>query len=148
MVLRRAVRLHVAIVLWVPICLVAGWWQVTRAFDGNGLSYLYSVEWPLFAIVGVWGWWQLIHIDPETVGHRAQERMARAAEAAAGDTTEAAAGTPTTGQPPSPVGAGTGTGGAGEMPPRRLTDEDEELAAYNERLAALAEQGPQTWRNR
>ena len=135
----RAVRLHVAIVLWVPACLVAGWWQVTRAFDGNGLSYLYSVEWPLFAIVGVWGWWQLIHIDPETVGHRAQERMAQeAAEATPGPA----------GGVDGAADGGVAGPGATEVPPRRVEEEDAALAAYNERLAALAAQGPQTWRTR
>ena len=75
---RRALTLHLAVVLWVPGCLVAGWWQVTRALDGNGLSYLYSVEWPVFALVGIWMWWSLIHTDPETVGARAQRRLASA----------------------------------------------------------------------
>lgn len=60
----RACRLHVAVLLAVPLCLVAGWWQATRALAGNALSYAYAVEWPLFAGLAVWTWWQLVHTDP------------------------------------------------------------------------------------
>lgn len=117
---RRALGLHLAVVIWVPGCLVAGWWQVTRALDGNGLSYLYSVEWPIFSLVGIWMWWSLVHTDPETVGARAQRRMELARAK------------------------------AGIAPPvaeRRREDEDPELAAYNDRLAELAaDTRPKTWR--
>ncbi len=119
---RRAIALHIALVVWVPGCLFAGWWQVTRALDGNGLSYLYSVEWPVFAIVGVWMWWSLLHTDPETVGARAQRRLAAAREVA---------------------------GVAPQAPERRFEEEDEELAAYNDHLARLASEGrTKTWRGR
>lgn len=47
----------------VPGCLFAGWWQVHRALGGNLLSYFYSIEWPIFALLGVIAWWQLIHDD-------------------------------------------------------------------------------------
>ncbi|HXR54786.1 MAG TPA: hypothetical protein VN793_07035 [Acidimicrobiales bacterium] len=117
---RRALTLHLTVVVWVPGCLVAGWWQVTRAFDGNGLSYLYSVEWPCFALVGIWVWWVQIHTDPESVGVRAQRRMQDARERA---------------------------GIAPMAPERRREEEDEELAAYNDRLARLATDGrAKTWR--
>jgi hypothetical protein len=121
------VRLHAAVLIWTPGCLVAGWWQVTRALGGNPLSYLYSVEWPVFALVGIWGWWSLIHTDPETVGARAQrtEVAERAKRAAAS--------------------GGTGS----EAPQRRTEEEDAELAAYNDRLAALSASGStKTWRRR
>lgn len=107
-------------VLWVPGCLIAGWWQVTRALGGNGLSYLYSVEWPCFALVGVWVWWVQIHTDPDTVGARAQHRMTEERQRA---------------------------GIAPVTPERHREDEDAELAAYNDRLARLAEDGrAKTWR--
>ena len=143
---RRAFSLHGAILLWFPGCLFAFWWQVNRAFDGNGLSYLYSVEWPAFALVGVWGWWLLIHTDPDTVGRRAQEKLIAARRPAAPDD-EAA-----------PGGAGTAGDGAtmaddvpvagADGPVRRREEEDEALAAYNDRLAELAARGPKTWRSR
>jgi hypothetical protein len=121
------VLLHVALLVWFPGCLFAFWWQVHRAFDGNGLSYLYSVEWPVFALAGAWGWWQLVHTDPVDVGRRAQDRLAadRAARAAADPGTAVVA---------SPV--------------RRPEEEDPELAAYNDRLARLAAEGPKGWRRR
>jgi hypothetical protein len=88
--------------------------------DGNGLSYLYSVEWPCFALVGLWVWWVQIHTDPDTVGARAQQHMREASELAG-------------------IAPVTAT--------RRREDEDEELAAYNDRLARLAEDGrAKTWR--
>jgi hypothetical protein len=121
---RRAIGLHLAILFWFPACLIAFWWQVNRAFDGNGLSYLYSVEWPVFALVGVWGWWQLVHTDPDTVGRRAQEKLLDA-RSEAGSTT-----------PPA------------TEPARRRESEDDALAAYNDRLADLADKGPKTWRSR
>jgi DNA-binding transcriptional regulator of glucitol operon len=58
---RRAFFLHFLLVTAVPACLVAGWWQVHRALSGNLLSYFYSVEWPIFALLGVRAWWQLVH---------------------------------------------------------------------------------------
>ena len=140
---RRAVTLHVSVLLWIPMCLVAGWWQVTRALDGNGLSYLYSVEWPIFAIVGVLAWWSLVHTDPETVGARAQRRMRAAGEdgreaVPAGQAAAAAA---------SGRRAAVPAGGGPGVPRRRREEEDDELAAYNDRLAALAMAGrPKTWR--
>ena len=58
---RRAFVLHFLLITVVPACLLAGWWQVHRALSGNLLSYFYSVEWPIFAILGGVAWWQLIH---------------------------------------------------------------------------------------
>lgn len=124
---RRALLLHLAVVVWTPACVVAGWWQATRAMDGNALSYVYSVEWPLLAIGGVVAWWILVHTDPDTVGARAQRR-AQADAGATGTTLRAVAGPAT--------------------PERRRDQEDEALAAYNDRLAALAASGAKTWRRR
>ena len=123
---RRAVLLHVALLVWFPGCLLAFWWQVHRAFSGNTLSYLYSAEWPAFAVIGVWGWWALVHTDPEQVGRRAQERLRRV---------------PAVATPAAPAGSAT-------APVRRREDEDEALTAYNDRLAELAAKGPRSWRTR
>ena len=30
----------------------------------NLLSYFYSIEWPIFAVLGVVAWWQLVHDQP------------------------------------------------------------------------------------
>jgi hypothetical protein len=69
---KRALILHLEVVLIAPGCLVAGWWQATRALGGNDLSWVYSVEWPAFAIIAIVGWWRLVHEDPEE--YRARKR--------------------------------------------------------------------------
>jgi hypothetical protein len=54
-------------------CVAAGWWQATRALSGNKLSWVYSIEWPIFAIIAVVAWWLLIHEDPEAYRARKQK---------------------------------------------------------------------------
>jgi hypothetical protein len=125
---KRAISLHVGVLLFVPGCALAAWWQVTRAFDGNGLSYLYSVEWPIFALVAIYFWWMLIHTDYETVGLKGLRRQAALEAAAERERSEAF--------PPVPA------------PAPQVEVDDPELAAYNRRLAALADRGPKTWRTR
>lgn len=56
----RALLLHATLILVVPVCLLAGWWQVQRALAGNTLSFVYVFEWPAFAGVAVWAWWVLL----------------------------------------------------------------------------------------
>jgi hypothetical protein len=104
---------------------LAAWWQINRAADGNQLSYLYSVLWPAFGVLGLYFWWMLIHTDYDNVGLKGMQRQQAAAATADVDTTTADSAAPTV----SP-------------------EEDPALAAYNARLAALAEQGPKTWRAR
>jgi hypothetical protein len=60
----RSVACHLALSVLLPAFVVATWWQVERAASGNPLSYLYAVEWPAFAIVAVWAWWQIVHLPP------------------------------------------------------------------------------------
>ena len=67
---RRALLLHLEVAVVAPGCAVAGWWQATRALSGNGLSWFYSVEWPVFALLAVWGWWHLLHEDPDAYRRR------------------------------------------------------------------------------
>jgi hypothetical protein len=95
---------------WVVGCMAAGYWQISRAVAGNPLSYLYAVEWPVFAIGGVIGWWLLLHSAPVTAEEREHRR---AFEARQRQTAQAAK--------------------------RRPEEEDEALRAYNDHLAELAE---------
>lgn len=60
----RAVALHLALLLALPLCAIAAWWQVDRALSGNALSWLYVLEWPAFAGIGIWLWWVLLTITP------------------------------------------------------------------------------------
>ena len=78
----RSLGLHLLFVLIATGCLIAGWWQVNRAMQGNTLSYLYSIEWPAFAVVAGIGWWQMFHDTPEDIARRREyhEKM-RAASA-------------------------------------------------------------------
>jgi hypothetical protein len=78
----RSLLLHLAFVVIASGCLIAAWWQVHRAMQGNTLSYLYSVEWPAFAVVAGIGWWQMFHDTPEDLAERkAHHARARAASA-------------------------------------------------------------------
>ena len=119
---KRAVSLHVVVLVAVPACAVAAWWQIHRAQDGNDLSYLYSVMWPVFGVLALAFWWLLIHTDYDTVGLKGMRR-------------QQAASTP----PPASVA---------QAPVPPSTADDPELAAYNARLAELAAKGAKTWRNR
>jgi hypothetical protein len=35
-------------------------WQLHRALSGNGLSWAYTFEWPLFTIFGWYFWWRTV----------------------------------------------------------------------------------------
>lgn len=149
---KRAIYLHLATVIFVPGCIVAAWWQATRAMSGNTLSYLYSVEWPIFAILGVYFWWVLIHTDYENVGAKAQLKASKILIEQVQETTPLDISEKMTSskelEPSSEFGFGFGyeAGPEHELEERSLDELDPELAAYNKRLAALAERGPKTWR--
>ena len=131
----RAVALHVALLVVVPGCIVAAWWQVNRAQDGNQLSYLYSVMWPVFALLGIIFWWMLIHTDYDAVALKGMRRQQ------ATDTVASHA----------PNDGATSLGLASAAPEAHVgsaADDDPDLAAYNARLAELAAKGPKTWRHR
>ena len=56
----RAIRLHVALAVLVPLCAALCDWQVHRAISGNELSWAYVFEWPFFAGYGAFRWWRLV----------------------------------------------------------------------------------------
>ena len=130
---KRALSLHVAMLVVVSGCTVAALWQVNRAQDGNTLSYFYSIMWPVFGLLGIYFWWLLLHTDYESVGLKGMRRSQALAGAVAPDAVSASS-APTTTVPEAPV--------------VMSDDEDPELAAYNARLAELSSKGPKTWRNR
>lgn len=71
---RRSLGLHLAAVVVASGCLAAFWWQLHRALQGNDLSWAYCFEWPIFAVLAVVGWWQLIHdAAPDRPGSRPRE---------------------------------------------------------------------------
>lgn len=81
----RSLMLHAALLVAVPLCGVAAWWQVGRALSGNELSWLYVFEWPAFAGLSVWLWWVLLTSpcrDSRQLGSPSVGRPAMAAPAA------------------------------------------------------------------
>jgi hypothetical protein len=111
---------------WLLFVIVAFWgmlwlgdWQFHRAIGGNGLSWAYTFEWPLFAGFGVIFWARTVRDEFRTRrGPTAAEAEAAAAAAAAG--------------PIRPEGIGT-------RPIERPDDDadDSDLASYNNYLAKL-----------
>src|ERR1700691_4916632 len=120
---RRAVSLHVALIVFVPGCVALTWWQVSRALGGNTLSWVYTFEWPIFGVYATFMWWKLVHDDP-VAGPDGPAVTASADSSALGSDGKAAA---------REGGAETGS----EAEP------DEELAAYNRYLADLNASGRQ-----
>jgi hypothetical protein len=117
-----------------------GWlgdWQFHRALAGNGLSWAYTFEWPLFAGFAVVFWAKTIRDefrirrgempDPRAVAAEAENLPAGVVRPVQASTVQASTGQAGTGQ------AGTGRAGAGSP----AEDEDEELSAYNAYLARL-----------
>ena len=43
-------------IVMVPFCFWAGWLEFTRASDGHLIAWVYTFEWPLFGIMGIWLW--------------------------------------------------------------------------------------------
>ncbi len=130
---KRAVSLHLAALVFVPGCALAAWWQINRAADGNQLSYLYSVMWPVFGVLGIVFWWMLLHTDYDTVGLKGMQRQAKQEASVSAAVNPNPIGT----WPPASATATTAA----------VAAEDPEMAAYNARLAELAAKGRKTWRN-
>jgi hypothetical protein len=70
----RALLLHLVLLVFATGCAIATWWQARRALDGNGLSWFYTFEWPVFIGIAVAAWWHLIHEDPEVRAERLRAR--------------------------------------------------------------------------
>lgn len=43
--------------------ILLGRWQWHRAESGNGLSFAYTVEWPLFAAFVAFFWWKMLRFE-------------------------------------------------------------------------------------
>jgi DNA-binding transcriptional regulator of glucitol operon len=111
---RRWIGIHCAVLLVIPGFLALGWWQYTRAGEGNARSIGYAFEWPTFALIVIVMWIKAMRdvrrgvVPPEPPSPSVAE--VAAAEVRRATTAEVIA--------------------ADEA-------EDPELAAYNQRLAAL-----------
>jgi hypothetical protein len=114
---------HLFTVVAVLGMLWLGDWQFHRAEDGNALSWAYTFEWPIFAVMGVVFWAKTIidEMKPKTVSEPAEVDL--------------------------PAGAGPGSGPGSGMSRSVVSSygesgetEDPELAAYNAYLARLNQQ--------
>ena len=119
---RRAIKLHVVILIVVPAFLALCLWQISRALGGNSLSWAYVFEWPIFAAYAVYMWWRFVH------------EAAADTSPTAGADVDADGAAPATTKAPRPAAHG---GGEERTP---------ELAAYNDYLAQLAERDRATGR--
>ena len=120
---RRAIKLHVVILIVVPAFLALCLWQISRALGGNSLSWAYVFEWPLFAAYAVYMWWRFVH-------EAAEDGVAAR-------------------RPPRPIPAARRAAAPRHAVPEETPqekEEDEELAAYNDYLAQLAERDKATGR--
>jgi hypothetical protein len=146
----RALVAHAALVVWVPGCAVACWWQVTVALSGDSLGWVYAVMWPCFALFGTIFWWHFVHDDPDTVGRRGLRRLQQATtsgEARSDGRDVDARAIDARDIDARDIGAHEPDVGPTAL--ERAEVDDPELAAYNDYLAALAREGrPGTWRGR
>ncbi len=56
-----AAKVHLTLAVGLAVCGVAFWFEIRRALGGNGLSWAYVFEWPLFAVFAVYMWWTVLH---------------------------------------------------------------------------------------
>jgi hypothetical protein len=61
-----SLRLHAALAAGVGMSVGATWLEWTRAQDGHAVAWVYTFEWPLFAVLGIVLWWRLLHADAGT----------------------------------------------------------------------------------
>ena len=126
----RALGLHVALIAWLAMCAAAAWWQVGRAVQGNSLSFMYAIEWPVFGVLGVLGWFALLNMETVTAHKEAARREYEEKHARRG--------------PGRPRGR-QGRGGPGarrvQRPPGQPLDQDQEEA-----LGPLMERAFQRYR--
>lgn len=118
MITPRWIAWHLFAVVAVWLMLWLGDWQLHRALSGNGLSWAYTFEWPLFAGFGIVFWARTV---------RDEFRLRRGDDGTAAKDDEAAA------EPALPEGIGT------RQIERPGDDADDaELASYNAYLARLS----------
>jgi hypothetical protein len=74
--------------LGVPGCLAAGWFELTRAMGGREVAWVYTFEWPFYAVAGSYMWWKIWHRNPQAYagaaasvsGHGEQDAVRQAPE--------------------------------------------------------------------
>jgi hypothetical protein len=62
-----SLRLHAALASGVALSSGATWLEWTRAREGHAIAWVYTFEWPLFAVLGIYLWWRLLHPEEKRV---------------------------------------------------------------------------------
>ena len=57
---RPALRLHATMIGGVALSSAATWLEWKRARGGHAIAWIYTFEWPLFALMGIYLWWKLL----------------------------------------------------------------------------------------
>lgn len=60
---RGVLSLHLTLLVGLAGCAVASYIEWRRALSGHVIAWAYAFEWPLFAVLGTWVWWRLLHAD-------------------------------------------------------------------------------------
>ncbi|WP_127504503.1 hypothetical protein [Actinoplanes solisilvae] len=53
---------HVLAIVLTAGCLGLGWWQYSRALEGNSISWGYMFEWPVFAAFVIFLWFREVQL--------------------------------------------------------------------------------------
>jgi hypothetical protein len=77
------VKVHFGLVLATILCTPAFIFELSRALEGNTLSWAYVFEWPIFEAFAVYMWWKLLHEDE--IAAKPKKVSARAKKASAAD---------------------------------------------------------------
>jgi hypothetical protein len=122
-----------------------GDWQFHRATGGNGLSWAYTFEWPLFAVFGAVFWARTIRDEYRIrTGKIPDPKLIRELEAAAAEARALAILDPTSpkaitaGPAITDIGLGITQADDWNKPWEIEPEDDPELDAYNAYLARLA----------
>lgn len=140
---------HLVTVVAVLTCLWLGDWQWFRAeTTGSVQNWGYALQWPLFAVCFVVGWWRMLRLESRRLDDLEAEAAAGADATVESsvdkpadsveDTTPAVENTPEPVE--KPARADVAPAGDAEDP------EDAALAAYNRMLRELAERDAATHR--
>ncbi|MDQ3987662.1 MAG: hypothetical protein M3291_00400 [Actinomycetota bacterium] len=114
---------HVLVVLAVAVFVALGGWQYGRSQSAAGdfQNLGYALQWPLFALFAVVGWWRVLRLEQRRLEQGRLEQGRAGGELL-----------PPTPEPSPPFRQ------APRAQPVQEDDPDDELAAYNAHLARLA----------
>jgi hypothetical protein len=72
--------LTIAMLVAVPFCLWAGWFEFGRAQHGNWRAWVYTFEWPFFGAIAIYLWRRLTKGDLPKIPRPDFAALAREAE--------------------------------------------------------------------